>query len=211
VTTEGDAMPSVKISISRRQLLQVGVVGSAVLSTAGLLGGAGQIFAAAPAGGEFLALSSAGRDILRAIAPVVLEGSLPSDAAERADSVEQVLRAVDFYLAHLPESVQAEAEQAFSLLSLAPVRILLAGVWQRWPEAAPAEVAKFLNAWRESSFELLRSVYVFLQSMVSIGWYDQPRAWVPMGYAGPPASSLSLPLENPIPLPLPLGEGWGEG
>ena len=177
-----DAVPR----CTRRQLLQAGALAPGLILATGLLGCTRGRPAEAEAG--LLVLSGAAREILTALAPVVLAGSLPDDPPGRARAVADILHTVDGYLAHLPPALQAEAEQVFALLQLAPARVLAAGVWSPWADATAEELATFLEAWRTSAFRVLRNAYVFLQSMLSIGWFDQPAAWVPMGYAGPPAA-----------------------
>ena len=72
------------------------------------------------------------------------------------------------------------------LLGFAPTRIVVAGVWSDWPEATPQAVGTFLESWRHSRFELLRSAYAALHDLVFGAFYAGPETWSAIGYPGPP-------------------------
>ena len=167
--------------LTRRELLRTGLCGSLALSAAGWWTAP----AAAAQTAVYGTLSAEGATILRAIAPAILDGCLPADAAQRERLLDDMLAAIDRYLSHLSPSVQKEALDGFGLLHFPPFRALVAGVWSRWPGATPEETTNFLRGFRDSRFQLFRSLYAFLQSVVVLGWFDLPAAWAYIGYDGP--------------------------
>ncbi|HSK41906.1 MAG TPA: hypothetical protein VK943_19225, partial [Arenibaculum sp.] len=76
--------------------------------------------------------------------------------------------------------------QLLSLLSFAPARIALAGVWSDWEHAGTADVSAFLRRWRDSRFAHLRAGHSALRDLAIAAWYANPDAWPAIGYPGPP-------------------------
>lgn len=174
-----------QLLVSRRGLLQAGVVGSAAIWAGGLLGCTRR--AAGPAGAPArAALSTSGEEILRAVIPVVLGPLLPGVGPAREQALAACVAGLDEYLASLSLPLQDEARDVFATLDLLPVRLLLLGTGQRWQDAPPAAVEAFLRSARHSRVLLLRRIYAFLQSMTVLAWFDQPAAWREIGYPGPP-------------------------
>lgn len=173
--------------MSRRTLLKAGVAGGAALLAAHWLYtrsiGPGVVDT------RFVALDSNARAIVAAIAPVLLAGALPTGPASVA-ALDAVVAGVDTAIAGLPPAARKELDQLFSLLAFAPSRSLVAGVWSAWPEAAPVAIADFLAQWRDSRFLLLRSAYAALHQLVMAAWYGNERAWVAIGYPGPPSLAI---------------------
>lgn len=137
-------------------------------------------------------LSTAGEDILRAVAPVVLGELLPADRSLREHALTDAMSALDDYLVHLSLPLQRQARTLLALLHFAPVRIVLLRTTQSWSHASPACVEAFLRRARHSRVLLLRRTYDFLHSMTVIAWFDLPAAWDAIGYPGPP-------IERPFP------------
>ncbi|HEX3632601.1 MAG TPA: hypothetical protein VHZ01_08845 [Casimicrobiaceae bacterium] len=171
--------------VSRRTLLKAGIAGGAALVLARWL----YTSTAAPQSTPALpgALDAGARGIVAAIAPVMLAGALPaSDPA----SLQEVVAGVEQAIAGLPPAVRKEIEQLFALLSFAPTRAVVAGVWSPWPDAAPASIGAFLDRWRDSRFALLRSAYGALHQLVFAAWYGNLSAWPAIGYPGPPSLEI---------------------
>jgi hypothetical protein len=168
---------------TRRQFLQAGLAGGALLAGAGWWAlRRGHI----PATGlQWLDESAAA--IVAALIPAVLEGALPADAAARPKAVREVLEAFDRAIAGLSPEVQAEIAQLFAMLSIPPLRIALAGVTPPWTQATPAQASAFLARWRESRFALLRAACQALCQLILAAWYGNPASWAAIGYPGPPS------------------------
>ena len=164
--------------VTRRQFIKTGFAGSVLLA---LSGSFNRPFAAVPRG-----LSDGEREMLAAIAAVLLDGALPNDAAARQRLVARTVDGIARAVAGLSLATQKEVGELFGLLVLAPGRLLLAGVGSPWREAAAADIAGFLGAWRNSRFGLLQSGYAALHDLTFGAWYAQPDSWEAIGYPGPP-------------------------
>jgi hypothetical protein len=175
--------------MNRRQLLQTGLGGAAVLAAAGAGYGLVTRDSSPPDDGEyrFLVLDGTQRTIVAAIAPAMLAGAIPDYGPQRRAAIRDVVRGFDTAIAALPALVQGEVAQLFSLLGFPLSRWLVAGVATSWATAQPQDVDAFLVRWRYSKFALLRSGYQALHQLLLAAWYANPIAWPRIGYAGPPA------------------------
>lgn len=175
--------------MNRRQLLQTGLGGAAVLAVAGA--GYGFVTRDPPAasddGYRFTFLDGTQRTIVAAIAPVMLAWALPENAAARSAALRDAVRGFDTAVSALPPLVQDEVRQLFSLLAFPASRWVVAGVWSSWTVAKPDDIDAFLTRWRYSRFPLLRSGYQALHQLVFGAWYANPISWARIGYPGPPA------------------------
>lgn len=168
--------------MDRRQFIKAGVIGGAALAAVGAWygyrhQGVGRI--------EAPALDDGAREVVAAIAPVLLKGALP-EGPESATALRQVLDGVERAVSGLSSAAQDEVGQLFALLSFAPTRILVARIGPPWPEASFEQIVAFLDAWRFSRFQLLQTGYAALHDLVFGAWYGNPASWVAIDYPGPP-------------------------
>ncbi len=164
----------------RRTFLAVGISGAVTLAAAGW-------WAALRKRPEpLLALDEDARSIVAAIIPAMLEGALPGAARERDAATAETVGNVDRAIQGLPPSARIELGHLFALLALPPARRAFAGVASPWPEASVAEVAAFLDRWRDSGWALKRSAYDALHQLILAAWYGDERSWRAIGYPGPP-------------------------
>jgi hypothetical protein len=119
--------------------------------------------------------------MLGAIARVMLDGALP----DRGEALDAAVNGVEVAIAGLPSAVQGEVQQLFGLLEFPLTRRVVAGVGP-WSSASDSEIAAFLQRWRTSNAQLLRSGYAALHQLVMAGWYGNNAAWPQIGYPGPP-------------------------
>lgn len=168
--------------ITRRRFLQVGIAGAAIL-----IAGRALYRPRHPATSRVL--DERGVELVTALAPAVLAGSLPTEPSARAAVIQDVVEAFDQAVAGLSPAVQSELQDLFGLLCFAPARVALAGVWSPWNEAGESAIAEFLSRWRTSRFDLLRAGYQALTQLLQAAWYGNPRAWGAIGYSGPPKLS----------------------
>jgi hypothetical protein len=156
---------------TRREFLKTGLVGAALLNVAAC---------SRPAenGGRAMVLS--------AVIPVMLEGALPADGEARHQLLAQTLAGVDRAIAGLSLATQKEIGELFDLLAFPPTRMLVAGIWSPWPQATPEAIGNFLENWRHSRFDLLKSGYAALHDLIFGAWYASPDTWAAIGYPGPP-------------------------
>lgn len=169
---------------TRRQFIKAGLIGGAALTAAGLFYSRG--LKEAPVAAVSPGLTLENRPIIAAIVPAILAGALPESGEARNKAIARTVEGVGIAIAGLSAASQKELEELFTLLSVAPARMLLAGVWPRWEAATPAEIAAFLQGWRMSRLELLRSAYAALHDLVLGAWYGNPDTWEAIGYPGPP-------------------------
>jgi hypothetical protein len=167
---------------SRREFLRTGLLGGLLLAALRIVPLHAQ--PAAPRAG----LSAGQREVLAAVAPVLLAGALPQ-GAPHADAVRAVVDGVEQAVAGLPPHLQAELGQLFTLLTFSPTRWLVAGVGSPWPRASAVEVSAFLESWRTSGLTLLQSGYHALHELIMAAWYARAESWPALRYPGPPALS----------------------
>lgn len=170
--------------LTRRQFIKAGIVGGAALTAAGLF--YSRSLKEAPAGAVPQGLTLPERAIIAALVPAILAGVLPAAGEARQKVIVQTVDGVGVAIAGLSAAAQKELAELFALLGFAPARALLAGLWPRWEEATPAQIADFLQGWRTSRLGLLRSAYAALHDLVLGAWYGTPEAWPAIGYPGPP-------------------------
>lgn len=169
--------------LSRRSLLKVGLLGSALLGTAGLTATLTGCSASSPANG-FLILRDSDLPFLRALIPVMLEGAVP--ARQMPQAVDGTLQNLDNGLAHLSPEMLKLTVQLFDVLALPITRGPLTGVWGSWEGASAEDVRQFLQRWQNSSIALLRMGHSSLLQLVMMAWYSRQEAWAHCGYPGPP-------------------------
>ncbi len=167
--------------LTRRRLLEFGAL--AALAAAGSV--VAPVRAAEGAGAKSRALDPGARTIVAAIAPVMLAGALPAGDKLQA-ALRDVVQGTDAAVAALAPSVQHEVGQLFGLLGFPPTRYLVAGVRQPWDRADAADIERFLQTWRTSPFDKLRSAYDALHQLIGAAWYGNPASWSRVGYPGPP-------------------------
>jgi hypothetical protein len=172
---------------TRRTLLKAGIAGGVVLVSVRWLVTSNSPRESPAARGS--TLDSSAQAIVAAIVPVLLEGALP-DAAAGIEARAEVVAGVDRAVAGLPPGSRKELEQLFALLSFAPTRCLIAGIWSPWPYVSRDSVGAFLDSWRDSRFALLRSGYGALHQLILAAWYGSTRAWPAIGYGGPPSLEI---------------------
>jgi len=168
------------VNLTRRRFIQVGVAGAALLGTVRWL----DAHSASPA-----ALDARAAEVIRALVPVVLAGSLPTDAATRTRAIDETVDAFGRAVRGLAPAIQEEIGEMLSLLSFMPTRLAMTGISAGWPEASADDIAAFLQDWRTSRLELKRAGYRALTQLIQGAWFDNPIAWRVIAYPGPPALS----------------------
>ena len=174
--------------MNRRQFVKAGVIGGAALAAGGgwiawrdhAIHGAGNARIAQAA------LQDRIDRIVGAIAPVVLAGSFPADAASHAIAIERVTTDVGRIVFSFTPPVQNELRELFGLLDIGIARRLLTGVSHEWQEAGADEIGAFLDRWRHSRIAMLQSGYHALHDLIFGAWYASDSTWDEIGYAGPP-------------------------
>ncbi|SEN99566.1 hypothetical protein SAMN05428959_10484 [Duganella sp. CF517] len=166
---------------NRRAFFKVGLAGAAALAA----GGAVYRLARAPTPGHRFALDGAAATLLTALIPSMLGPVLPSAPGARAAAIAHTVDHVGAAIAGLAPAAQTQLHDLFGMLSLAPVRRLLAGVAGGWPQASPDAVDAFLHSWRHHRLRTLQTAYLALHDLITGAWYAQPANWAAIGYPGP--------------------------
>jgi hypothetical protein len=165
--------------MQRRTLLKLGFGAAALLAVAG---GGMALMRPGLVNGR---MTPASKGVFRAVARGVLQGSLPSDAAARDQSLDAHLQRLDDTLFAFPANVQAELSQLLALLASAPGRAGLAGLHHEWSEGADAEIGDALQGMRVSGLALRQQSYHALRDLTNAAYYADPQIWSLMGYPGP--------------------------
>lgn len=168
---------------TRRQFIQAGIAGGLVFAIARWLDRPAAITAAP--GYRFLDAQTAA--VTAALVPVVLAGTLPSEAAARARAIDETTGAFDRAVAGLSPAVRKEIDELFSILRFAPARLMFTGLWEPVEESSPEDIAAFLNRWRRSRFELQRAGYQAMTQLIQAAWYGNSASWAAIGYPGAPS------------------------
>lgn len=156
---------------TRREFLKTGLAGGMLLNIAGCTRPSAD-------GGRTM--------VLTAVIPVMLAGALPTDGAAQPDLIGRTLAGVERAIAGLAPATQKEIGELFDLLAFPLTRVLAAGIRSPWPQATPQAIGNFLESWRHSRFDLLKSGYAALHDLIFGAWYARPDTWGAIGYPGPP-------------------------
>ena len=166
---------------TRRSFLKIGVVGAITLAA----GGAIYRMAHPPALPNPFTLDGDARAVLAAIVPAMLGPVLATEPAARQAALDGAMAGTLAAIHGLPLATQKEVQDLFGLLALAPARRLLAGISGGWQQAAPQDVAAFLERWRHHRLGMLQTAYLALHDLILGPWYAQPSSWAGIGYPGP--------------------------
>lgn len=169
--------------LSRRGLLKVGLLGSALLATAGLTATLSGCSASTPKTG-FAILRESDLPFLQALIPVMLAGAVKP--AQMAEAVRGTLESLDYSLNHVSPELLKLTVQLFDVLAMPITRGPLTGVWGSWENASSADVQAFLERWQNSSIGLLKMGHASLLQLVMMSWYSRAESWAHCGYPGPP-------------------------
>lgn len=170
-------------ALTRRNLLKVGLMGSAFLATAGLTASLSGCSASTPKAG-FAVIRESDLSFLHALIPVMLAGAVTAEKMPQA--VEGTLASLDYSLNHVSPELLKLTVQLFDVLAMPITRGPLTGVWGSWENASPAEVQAFLERWQNSSIGLLKMGHASLLQLVMMSWYSRAESWAHCGYPGPP-------------------------
>lgn len=174
------------VQFSRRQFMKVSAAAALALAITRSLDREVLAQAATATALPWRRLRSKDAELIAALAPAILAGSLPEDAASRQLAISEVVAAFDRTVAGLPPTLQAEVDELLSLLTFGLTRRFIAGVATPWPQAGEAEVKAFLDRWRNSRFATFQQGYQALARALIACWYGNPRSWTAIGYPGAP-------------------------
>ncbi|WP_416394786.1 hypothetical protein [Allohahella sp. A8] len=116
---------------------------------------------------------------------------LPELGQPDPQAIEHQLTQIDAAFVAFGPVTQNEFAALLSLLTWAPTRGAVAGVWRDWNTASPSDVENFLSDWRNSGSTLLNAGYNGIVKIISTSYYGQPENFAKSGYPGPPAFAIS--------------------
>jgi hypothetical protein len=186
------------ISPSRRTFLNAGLTGTVALALVHALdrGAYAQTQAQTsvkPGSLDLKKIANKDAEVIAALAPIILAGSLPVDPVSRGVAINEVVEAFDRTVAGLSPAVQSEVQELLSLLTMGLTRRHVAGLSSTWKDASEADIKAFLERWRNHRFQLLQQGYQALVRVMIACWYGNPLSWGRIGYPGPPfAKQLGL-------------------
>lgn len=171
--------------MNRRNFLKLGAASSAALTATSLTATLSGCSETLPASSDWLVLRENDRTFLAAVAPVMLKGSLPTEAQAKQQGINSMLKTIDLGIFKLGPHNTKQLMDLFNLLNFGLSRGLTTGVWSKWENASEEEIENFLNRWRDSSLGLFNLAYNGLNKLMCATWYGQPAAWSQVGYPGP--------------------------
>jgi len=193
--------------LSRRQLIQTGVFGTAILSaasTTSMLTGCAQLPTSYPLSGNqrspYKFLTKDDISLISAILPAVVGTHWPqSEESQKYASAETLMR-VDTFISRLGTFNMEQLRKLFDLLEFRPTRFMTTGIWTTWDNVTISQARGFLQSWQSSSFSLLTGGYNALTDVIGFSWYSNPKNTQAFGYSGPPKDALdNLPqFKNPL-------------
>lgn len=166
--------------MQRRRLLQIGLGATALLALAG-----GGVALVQPGLLKDRMLSPRAREVMAAVARAVLDGSLPTGHAARAQALQAHLLRVQQTIDGLPGHAQRELSLLLALLGSAPGRMALAGLSADWPDASVPQLQSALQAMRTSSLTMRQQAFLALRELTNASYYADPGTWGLLGYPGP--------------------------
>ena len=182
---------SMQTKLSRRQLIQTGLFGSAILS---ISSGAAALTASTEDrietlqvnGHSYIFLSKDDLILVTALLPAILDLHWPTDPKLQKEATTKTLKSIDLYISRLGTFNTSEIRKLFDLLNFRMTRFLIAGIWSSWDKVNPKQVDDFLNSWKISRFSLLTGGYNALSDILAFCWYSNPENTTKLGYSGPP-------------------------
>lgn len=165
----------------RRTVLGIGVVGGVVLA---VLGGGAALVTRNPAWRDGR-LSATGRDVFRAIARAVLDGSLPASPDAASKALDSHLERLAVALRGLPPATQSQVDDLVTLIATPPGRRLVAGLRHDWHDAPVDSVQAALQSMRTSSLLPRRQAYHALRDLTLGAYFADAGTWAFLGYPGP--------------------------
>jgi len=164
---------------SRRSFLKRGLLGSALLVSAGALGGLGlslwptlSITPQRP----LVILNATELSIVAALAETITPGTDPIAVAHRVDSFISSLEAPD----------QRDVQRLLHLVESALFGLVLDGRARPFSRATIAQRTAALGRMRDSRVTLRRGGYQVLRRLIGAARWTDEAAWPTLGYVGPP-------------------------
>ena len=175
-----NAAPHAKLqTMQRRTLLKLGATSAVLLAVIG------STAALIQPGLVSSTLTSAGREVFRAISLGVLDKTLPVQAAAKDVALTALLARIDGLIAALPLHTQTELSQLLSILVSGLGRRALAGLDTPWATATATDIQAALQGMRLSSLAVRQQAYAAVHEITASAYFSEPGTWPMLGYPGP--------------------------
>lgn len=125
------------------------------------------------------------QQVLLALLPALLNGTLSDQPDKRQQQLKQVLENMAEAIRWLPSSSREELQQLLSTLSNRFGKLLLTGGMTQWPSMSLSQRLHMLDDWRYHYLSLLQQAYFGLKELSLASWYSQPDTWPQLGYIKP--------------------------
>jgi hypothetical protein len=136
---------------------------------------------------EVPALDAAELAFFGAVAPAIL-GLSPAEMSH--DNAYKLAAVISEGIGQFGPINQAQFSQLLALLTFAPTRAMVAGIWPDWPNASRESIDEFLDDWRNSNLGLLNAGYSAVTKITASVYYGLPGNREKSGYPGPPEHAL---------------------
>ena len=165
--------------MQRRTLLKLGITASAMLA---VVGGTAALIRPGMQRGV---LSTAGREVFRAVGIGVLDKTLAEESAAKETELEALLNRIDVLISGLPKHAQDELSQLLAILASGAGRMAFAGLSSPWAAAGAQDIQTALQNMRESSLVVRQQAYAALHDITAGAYFSEPSTWALLGYPGP--------------------------
>ncbi|WP_281646986.1 twin-arginine translocation signal domain-containing protein [Parendozoicomonas sp. Alg238-R29] len=177
-------------ALNRRTFLKTGLVGGAILSTAGAaLSLAGST--PAPKASGYLFFADTDIPFIRALFRGIIGNAIPSE-----EILMLGVRDLDKHSAKLSPELQKILRLLFDVATMPLTKGLATGVWKDWDNLTTEEVYAFLNRWQHSRLYLNRMAHASLVQLTSMSWYGMPESFEHSDYPGAPYTSVLITKPN---------------
>lgn len=156
------------------------VLGAVALSTASGLALVTNTRTAHARAQEFKLLREVDTKFLGAILPAII-----TQAASEED-IAVHLTSFDRMLTPVSADPLGRIRQMIDLVTGFTTRVPMTGTLTDWPELSVEQIDRVLESWRNSAFELPRTVASVMSQLTATAWYMVPEHQLAIGYPGPP-------------------------
>lgn len=177
-------------NMNRRSFLKTGVVGGAILATAGAtLSISGYTPAPKASGYDFLTDSDI--PFVKALFRGIIGPAIPSE-----DALMAGVQSFDQHGKKLSPELHKVLRLLFDLATMPPTRGLATGVWKNWDDLKTEEIYAFLERWQYSPLHLNRMAHASLVQLISMSWNGTPASFSHSRYPGAPYPNILITKPN---------------
>jgi hypothetical protein len=129
-------------------------------------------------------LTSAGKELIRAVGLAVFDNCLPGDPALRAAALDRHVANMDALLGGLPKPLRFQLAALLGALSTVAGRLALTGMITSWTDANVPQLQAALEKLRRSRLRSTQSAYHALRQLSCVSFFGDSQNWQLAGYTG---------------------------